>query len=579
MTPWEAYGDAVLQAGTSGAGEHDLVAALGEPSMLSGLQRALALTDLELQVLALLCAVEVSVPRQRAVALLQQEDGISRLTLGTLAQLWPASQSAALTVAESGRLRCAALVDVEQDDRPWAAREVSASSSLVWALQGDSSPDPCLPPGTRVLPGARGPAASRLLHLLSGADRETRRRTAVEELGGPGVLVVPAPLDRREWDAVVREATLTGLAVLVEVVDRVPAGLDGVLRRADHLVWGLSSVDELPLTELPDVLRREVPVAAGVAGDDEWLDATGALPPAGARLDRRQLQLVALSTSAPADAVRRLAGGHLEKLATRVQPRRTWDDLVLPGPLTAQAHGLVARHRQRRLVYDEWGFPGLPSRGTVALMAGPSGTGKTLTAEVVAGELGLDLFVLDLSSVMSKYIGETEKNLGALFDAAQTGDVVLFFDEADALFGKRSAVSDAKDRYANVAVAYLLQRLERHDGLVLLATNLPNNIDEAFLRRLHATLEYPLPGPEQRRGIWARAFPPGCPTKDVDLDLLAAHVELSGGPIATAALAAAFAAAAVDEPVTLQRVVDAVSAEYRKQGRLALPAALLDACL
>jgi SpoVK/Ycf46/Vps4 family AAA+-type ATPase len=226
-------------------------------------------------------------------------------------------------------------------------------------------------------------------------------------------------------------------------------------------------------------------------------------------------------------------------------------------------------------VYDEWGFPGLPSRGTVALLAGPSGTGKTLTAEVVAGDLGLDLFVLDLSSIMSKYIGETEKNLAGLFDAAEAGDAVLFFDEADALFGKRSAVNDAKDRYANVEVAYLLQRLERHDGLVLLATNLPNNIDDAFLRRLHAVLEFAAPGPDERRAIWERAFPPGCPTKDLELELLAREAELSGGAIATAAVSAAFDAATVGEPVTMPRVLASVAAEYRKVGRLALPPALV----
>ncbi|MCW2608660.1 MAG: ATPase, partial [Frankiales bacterium] len=479
-----------------------------------------------------------------------------------------------LAAAEGGRLRGGALVDVERDG-PWAGREVSACSALVWALCGDGSLDPDLPPGVVVLPG-RGAPVRGSLHLVSGSDRESRRTAGGGALGGLGLLVTAAPTTRAEWDAVVREATVAGLSVLVEVETEVPPGLDGVLRRAPHVTWGLSSPAELPLDALPDVPRRDLLVEDGTATEDEWRALTGGPPPDGVRLDRRQLQLVALADAAPTEAVRRLAGGHLERLATRVRARRGWDDLVLPAPLQAQARGLLARHRQRQLVYDAWGFPGLPSRGTVALFAGPSGSGKTLTAEVVAGELGLDLFVLDLSSIMSKYIGETEKNLGALFDAAAAGDVVLFFDEADALFGKRSAVSDAKDRYANVEVAYLLQRLEKHDGLVLLATNLPNNIDDAFVRRLHATLEFTAPGPVERRGIWERAFPPACPTTDVDLDLLAREADLSGGAIATAAVTAAFAAAAAGEPVTMAAVVAAVSAEYRKQGRLSVPAALAD---
>jgi hypothetical protein len=585
VSAWEQYADAVLTdaaavladpAGASSreagrAAAEGLQASLSEPVLFSAVCASAGLSPAEVQALALLVAVELSPERQRLVSVLHEDLTRHRLTLSLLADLLPAPHPGALTVAEGGRLRGAALVAVEKDG-PWAGREVWAAPALVWSLLGDDSPDPDLPADVTVVPGAGGAAQDGVLHLVSGGDRRSRRMAAAAALGGHGVLVVPAAAERREWDAVVREATLGGLAVLVEVAGgEVPGGLGDLLRRADHLAWGLSSEGELPLSDLPDCLRREVAVADGTATEAEWVALTGAPAPAGVRLDRRQLELVALTDAPPAAAVRRLAGGHLDRLAVRVRPRRGWDDLVLPGPLEEQVRGLVARHQQRRVVYDEWGFPGLPSRGTVALLAGPSGTGKTLTAEVVAGELGLDLFVLDLSSVVSKYIGETEKNLGALFDAAATGDVVLFFDEADALFGTRSAVTDAKDRYANVEVAYLLQRLERHDGLVLLATNLPNNIDEAFLRRLHATLEFTAPGPQQRRGIWERAFPPGCPVKDVDVDLLAREADLSGGAIATAAVGAAFAAAAAAEPVTMQRVVAAVTAEYRKLGRLSAP--------
>ena len=162
-------------------------------------------------------------------------------------------------------------------------------------------------------------------------------------------------------------------------------------------------------------------------------------------------------------------------------------------------------------MHQEWGFPAVPAGGVVALFAGASGTGKTLAAEVVAGDLGLDLYKVDLAAVVSKYIGETEKNLSRIFDAAGAGDLVLFFDEADALFGKRTEVSDAHDRYANIEVSYLLQRLERYDGLVVMATNLQRNIDPAFLRRISVAVDFPLPEEPQRRDIWRQSFPSTAP--------------------------------------------------------------------
>ena len=168
---------------------------------------------------------------------------------------------------------------------------------------------------------------------------------------------------------------------------------------------------------------------------------------------------------------------------------------------------IVERTRHPRQVYEQWGFQATPSSGVVALFSGPSGTGKTLAAEIIAGELGLDLFKLDLSSVVSKYIGETEKNLEIIFDAASAGNAVLFFDEADSLFGKRSEVKDARDRYANIEVSYLLQRLEAHDGLVIMATNFEKNIDDAFLRRIHVRVAFAVPGPEERRPHLAALVP------------------------------------------------------------------------
>ena len=268
------------------------------------------------------------------------------------------------------------------------------------------------------------------------------------------------------------------------------------------------------------------------------------------------------------DAVRRLAGGHLDALAVRVRPRRGWVDLVLPPDQTAQLRELAARYRGRDIVYDRWGFPPLPSTGVVALFSGPSGTGKTLAAEVIAGDLGLDLYKVDLSSVVSKYIGETEKNLERIFSAAASGDLVLFFDEADALFGKRSEVSDAHDRYANIEVAYLLQRLEAYPGIVVMATNLQGNIDQAFVRRISVSVDFEPPDEPQRRLIWAGAFPPGAPVAGLDLDFLARQFKVTGGIIHNAALGAAFRAADEGGPVTMERVAFALKREFQKLGRL-----------
>jgi SpoVK/Ycf46/Vps4 family AAA+-type ATPase len=252
----------------------------------------------------------------------------------------------------------------------------------------------------------------------------------------------------------------------------------------------------------------------------------------------------------------------------RIRPRRGWDDLILPGEEAAQLRELAARHRGRETVYGRWQFSPLPSVGVVALFAGPSGTGKTLAAEVVAGDLGLDLYKVDLSAVVSKYIGETEKNLERIFGAAAAGDLVLFFDEADALFGKRSEVSDAHDRYANIEVAYLLQRLETYDGLVVLATNLQRNIDPAFLRRISVAVDFTTPEEGERRAIWARAFPPTAPVSDLDLDFLARQFKITGGVISNAALGAAFLAAADDGPITMRHAVLSVKREFQKLGRL-----------
>jgi SpoVK/Ycf46/Vps4 family AAA+-type ATPase len=267
-------------------------------------------------------------------------------------------------------------------------------------------------------------------------------------------------------------------------------------------------------------------------------------------------------------AVRRLASGPLEQLTKRISPTRGWDDIVLSPERKALLHTVVERYRHANRVYDTWGFSPNPSRGLVALFSGPSGTGKTLASEIIAGELGLDVFKLDLSSVVSKYIGETEKNLEQIFDAASAGNMVLFFDEADSLFGKRSEVKDARDRYANIEVSYLLQRLEGYDGLVILATNFEKNVDEAFLRRIHVRVEFSMPGVDERRAIWQANLPQGAPIEHLDLDWLSSQFELSGASIRNAAIHAAFSAAANGTDITMESAVLGVAHELRKMGRL-----------
>ena len=270
-------------------------------------------------------------------------------------------------------------------------------------------------------------------------------------------------------------------------------------------------------------------------------------------------------------AARTIATPPLEGLARHIEPRYAWDDIVLPADGLAQLREMCARARHQMTVLEQWGYGRKHARrrGTTALFAGPPGTGKTMAAEIVAGSLGLDLYRIDLSAVVSKYIGETEKNLERIFRAADQGDAVLLFDEADAIFGKRSEVRDARDRYANVEVAYLLQRLEVYEGLAVLTTNLRGNIDEAFVRRLDCVLEFPLPEEAERLQIWERAVPSEAPVgDDVDLPFLARKFKLAGGHIRNIALTAAFLAAEDRASIGMKHFARATRREYQKLGKL-----------
>jgi ATP-dependent 26S proteasome regulatory subunit len=258
----------------------------------------------------------------------------------------------------------------------------------------------------------------------------------------------------------------------------------------------------------------------------------------------------------------------LDELAQRIESKVSWDDLVLPEQELQVLRSVAVQLKQRTKVYEQWGFGDRGQRGLgiSALFAGASGTGKTLAAEVLANELHLDLYRIDLSAVVSKYIGETEKNLGRVFDAAEVSGVILLFDEADALFGKRSDVKDSHDRYANMEVSYLLQRMEAYRGLAILTTNLKGAIDQAFLRRIRFIVQFPFPDAAQRAELWRRAFPQRTPTEGLDEGKLA-KLNVTGGNIRNIALNAAFLAAEADLPVGMAHILRAARSEYTKLER------------
>ncbi|MFE4059411.1 ATP-binding protein [Streptomyces sp. NPDC059096] len=271
-------------------------------------------------------------------------------------------------------------------------------------------------------------------------------------------------------------------------------------------------------------------------------------------------------------AARQQSASGLEQHSRRIRPDVTWDDLVLPEKPLAQLHELAVRSRNRDRVLGDWRLSagGGRGRGVLGLFAGGSGTGKTLSAEVVAAELGLDLYVVQLSSIVDKYVGETEKNLERIFTEADRTDAVLLFDEADAVFGKRSEVKDAHDRYANMESAYLLQRLESFDGIALLTTNLRGNIDEAFTRRLDLVIDFPFPDQPQRLALWRHSLVHVPCVDDIDPSACARDFELAGGSIRSAVVTAAYAAAGRGEPVNNADLLAGAQREYRKAGRLVL---------
>lgn len=348
-------------------------------------------------------------------------------------------------------------------------------------------------------------------------------------------------------------------SVRVAVLDLPAPDYDGRLALWQRALQGQTLAD---MNDLPVLAARyrldggQIQIAARSAAEHAW--------------QRRSSDPVVAFEDLAA-ASRAVSAVRLGDLASQIVARHTWDDLVLPADRTAQIHEMCDQFRFRHVVYGAWGFGRQSARGQglSALFAGPSGTGKTMAAEVIATDLSLDLYKIDLSGVVSKYIGETEKNLDRIFDLARDSNAILLFDEADALFGKRSETKDAHDRYANIEISYLLQKVEEYDGVVILTSNLRQNLDEAFLRRLQFSIEFPFPDEASRRLIWERTVPAQLPLEDdVDFGSLAGRFRLSGGSIRNALVNAAFLAARDGEIVAMRHLLWGVRREFQKLGKL-----------
>jgi hypothetical protein len=432
--------------------------------------------------------------------------------------------------------------------------------------------------------------------VVTGPDAMARRAVAASasaqagaELWVMSAALLPSALAdladlARLWE---REARLFRRALLLEFDETDPA-LEASARRFCDRYGGLlylSGRDHpLPRTGYPSfsvgwpALAERRHAWADLLGDDagrlapaiDGLASQFSIGPAaiGCAVNRARGFAAGLTAQTLTEACLEQARPRLEGMAARITPRAHWDDLVLPDSQLVTLRQVVVQARRRAQIEEDWGFGGAAWQGVsvAALFDGDSGTGKTLTAEVIACELGLDLYRVDLSRVVSKYIGETEKNLSRVFDAPDEGSAVLLFDEADAIFGRRSEVKDSLDRYANIEVSYLLQRMESYRGVAILTTNLMSAIDTAFLRRLRFIVHFPFPDATLRAEIWKRAFPERTPTAGLRIERLS-QLSVTGGSIHNIALHAAFIAADEARPVTMPDVLDGARIEYDKLRR------------
>ena len=594
------------------AGTADLPA----PLALERLVVTFGLSPFERDVLLLCAGMEFDAGFASLCASAQADPGRPYPTLGlALAALADAHWSA---LAPDAPLRHWRLIEVVPGGEPLTRSPIRIDERVLHFLAGVHHLDERLAaiarpviPGDELVPShqqvvdrivaawSRAAGGPLPAVVLTGSDASGKRAVAaaagaalglqVFAAGTEGIPATPGELDAlaRLWD---RESALAATALLLDCEHEDDGGrADAVARLIERLQGPLlvARRDRPVLPQRP-VIHLEVPkptpaeqrglwravlgpAAAGMNGRVDGLATQFSL--SGAAIRSAGTEAVESGTSAGdeglADAAwaacRTLARPRLDDLAQRIEPATGWHDLVLPEPQQRTLREIVAHVRRRAMVYEAWGFAATGSRGLgiSALFAGASGTGKTLAAEVLAHELRLDLYRIDLSQVVSKYIGETEKNLRRVFDAAEEGGAVLLFDEADALFGKRSEVKDSHDRYANIEVSYLLQRMESYRGLAILTTNLKSALDTAFLRRIRFVVPFPFPDLEQRTEIWRRVFPMATPTEGLDAVKLA-HLNVAGGNIRNIALGAAFLAADAGEPVRMLHLLHAARTEYAK---------------
>ena len=593
-------------AGRADPGARDAPEAAGACETLDLLAGQFDLTPFERDVLVLCAGVELDAGFAEACAAAQGGGPRCVPTFGLALAALPGGHWSAL--APPAPLRHWRLVEPE-DSATLVTSRLRIDERILHFLLGVNALDARLHGLARVvspgpdLPESRRAQVDRLRAIwertsgplpvvrLVGNDRAAARMVAVqacEPLGLQAIAVrlsdIPASPAERSGIArlLVRECALRTAALVVD------CGESGQVPE-----W---AEDELPCpvillgANLAEPGPRSAILELRSASPDErlasWRDALGAGPgPGDAELERvsyhfclspdsiagaaRDARDAVAQGAAPAEALwhacRVRSRDGLDALAQRIEPRLGWDDLVLPAAQVQLLHDVARQVRQRGTVYDRWGFAEKCERGLgiSALFTGESGTGKTLAAEVLAGELRLDLYRIDLSAVVSKYIGETEKNLKRVFDAADSGGAVLLFDEADALFGRRSEVKDSHDRYANIELAYLLQRMETYRGLAILTTNVKALLDPAFLRRIRFIVAFPFPDAGRRAQIWQRMFPPRVPLGTIRIDQLA-RLNVAGGTIRNIALNAAFFAADEGLPLSMPHLLRAARVEYAK---------------
>jgi len=582
---------------------------------LRRLARTFQLDDLDVELLLIALAPDLDDRFEKLFGYLHDDVSRRRASVGLwleLCGLEAAGGAAWRKLAPDGNLVSAQLVSIEDPERPFLTRSLRVPDRVASFLVGNDELDAqvaALAFECDAVPGAGVETLERWLRADPRLAYVRERRgaaaaplVAAAAVGsGRAALTVDMRRIRAEDDAVavarlvVREAMLAGSVVVAGPLEAIlPRGASAIQAlaesRATVVLSGAGNWDPSWARSVPFVCEAQLP---GAERGKLWHAALdGAMAPgvdaadatAQFRLSPEQIKRAAAAARLQADGDGRrieasdlTAGARaqnaagLERLARRIEPAVGLTDLVLTLDVLEQLRELTARARQRELVLNEWLMAGSASRrrGLTALFAGASGTGKTMAAEAVAGEMGLDLYVVDLASVVDKYVGETEKNLDRIFVEAESVNGVLLFDEADALFGKRSEVADAHDRYANVEIAYLLQRMEMFEGIAILATNLRSNLDEAFARRLDTLIDFPEPDEADRLKIWDRCLGTIAPrAADIDLAFLARAFKLSGGNIRNIAVAAAYYAAEARRPIAMRDLVRATQREYRKLGHM-----------